>query len=233
MEERIKLLYAEDESTVREHYARKLTEEGFDVCAVEDGGKAWECYQNEKWDIILLDMEMPEMDGAEVIRRIRKSGGCVPIVVLSGLNLDDLAVLDEDGGADDFVDKDSTPQTLVTRLNKRLRDSFNRVKKGEQNVLRLSARTIYDRLNCILTTDGKQQKLRPTLAKVMWLLSLRKNEEIPAKELCQRLWGFDSELKKDELSTYISKLRKFLKPDDSVQINRCSNGSYVLITPDE
>lgn len=232
MKERIKLLYAEDNRLVREYYARMLTEQGFDVCAVEDGVKAWECYQNEKWDIILLDMEMPEMNGVEVIRKIRKSGGCVPIVVLSGLNLDDLAVLDEDGGADDFVDKGSSLPTLVTRLNKRLRDTYYRVKKGEQNVFRLSASTFYDRLNCILTIDGKKQKLRPTLAKVMWLLSIRKNEEIPAIELCQRLWGFESELKKDELSTYISKLRKYLKPDDSVQINRCSNGSYVLITPD-
>ena len=101
MERKIKLLYAEDQLEMRELYTRILSGKGFDVHAVEDGIEAWDCYQKERWDIVLLDMDMPKIDGAGVIKLIRNSGGRVPIVILSGLNPDDLSVLDEDGGADD------------------------------------------------------------------------------------------------------------------------------------
>ena len=230
MERKIKLLYAEDQPEVRELYTRILSMKGFDVHAVEDGVEAWDCYQKERWDIVLLDMEMPKMNGAEVIKLIRKSGGRVPIVILSGLNPDTLSVLDEDGGADDFVSKNWSYQTLVTRLNKRLRDTLNRVERGEQQFFKLSAKTTYDRMTRMLIVDGKKYHLKPMDARVMWMLCTRKNEEVSTIELCERLWGVENAVKRDELSTYISKLRKFLKPDESITLSGGYGGFYQLIT---
>lgn len=230
MERKIKLLYAEDELTMRELYTRILSEKGFDVRAVEDGVEAWVWYQKERWDIVLLDMDMPKIDGAGVIKLIRKSGGRVPIVILSGLNQDDLSVLDEDGGADDFVSKNWSYQTLVTRLNKRLRDALSRVERGEQRIFKLSAKTTYDRVTRTLFVDGKKHDLKPMYAKVMLMLCIRKNEEVSISELCERLWGGENPVKRDELSTYMSKLRKFLKPDDSITLSSGYGGFYQFVT---
>lgn len=232
MERKIKLLYAEDQLEMRELYTRILSGKGFDVHAVEDGIEAWDCYQKERWDIVLLDMDMPKIDGAGVIKLIRNSGGRVPIVILSGLNPDDLSVLDEDGGADDFVSKNWSYQTLVTRLNKRLRDTLKRVERGEQQIFKLSAKTTYNKVTKILKVDGKEHDLKFMCAKVMWMLCTRKNEEISISELCEWLWGIENEVKRDEISTYMSKLRKFLKPDDSITLTSGHGGFYQLITPE-
>ena len=175
-------------------------------------------------------MDMPKIDGAGVIKLIRNSGGRVPIVILSGLNPDDLSVLDEDGGADDFVSKNWSYQTLVTRLNKRLRDTLSRVERGEQWIFKLSAKTTYDRMTRTLIVDGKKHPLKPMCAKVMWMLCTRKNEEVFTIELCERLWGVENPVKRDELSTYMSKLRKFLKPDESITLSSGYGGFYQLIT---
>lgn len=232
MERKIKLLYAEDELPMRELYTRILSGNGFDVHAVEDGFEAWDCYQKERWDIVLLDMDMPKINGAGVIKLIRKSGGQVPIVILSGLNPDDLSVLDEDGGADDFVSKNWSYQTLVTRLNKRLRDTLKRVERGEQRIFKLSAKTTYDRVTRTLIVDREKHRLKPMYAKVMWMLCTRKNEVVSTTELCERLWGYESAVKRDELSTYVSNLRKWLKPDDSITLTSGHGGFYQLITPE-
>lgn len=230
MERKIKLLYAEDDPDVRELYVQMLSESGFNVCAVSNGFEAWEYYQRERWDILLLDINIPGMNGSKVIKLIRKSGGCVPIVILSGLNFDSLTVFDENGGADDFVSKNWSHKTLVTRLNKRLRDTLERVEKGEQQIFKLSSKTIYDRMKKVLIVDGKKHTLKPVPAKVMWMLCVRRNEEVSIIELCERLWGVDTILKRDEITTYVSMLRNFLKLDDSIQLTKGYGGSYQLIT---
>ena len=217
---------------MRNLYTRKLSEQGFDVHAVKDGAEAWEAYQKEGWDILLLDMDMPEMSGAEVIKLVRENYGRIPIVILSGLDPDDLTVLEEERGADDFVSKHWSIKTLVTRLNKRLRDTLERAERGEQRVLLLSPRVAYDRVERMLIVDGNKHKLKPTLGKVMWMFCTRKNEEVSLDELCKMLWNNDEVVKRDELTTYVSQLRKLLKPDSSISIERGYSGYYRLISPE-
>ena len=125
-------------------YTEILLEQGFDVYAVTNGDEAWEAYQKDEWDILLLDIEMPEKTGEEVIRLIRENDTQVPIVVFTGYDQEGLSVMEADGGADDYVSKDWSVKVLVDRLGKRLKDAMRRAERGEQRVFRLSSRMTYD-----------------------------------------------------------------------------------------
>lgn len=232
MERKIKLLYAEDEKQMRITYTEILSKQGFDVYAVTNGDEAWEAYQKDEWDILLLDIEMPEKTGEEVIRLIRENDTQVPIVVFTGYDQEGLSVMEADGGADDYVSKDWSVKVLVDRLGKRLKDAMRRAERGEQRVFRLSSRMTYDKVTNILTIDGKATKLKGMQGKIMLIFCTRRNEEIKSTELCKELWNFDDDLKKGELSTYISQLRKILKADSSVEIVN-NNGCYLLVVPDK
>ena len=207
-----------------------LSDLGYDVHAVENGVEAIKSFFRGEYDIVLLDMDMPSMGGAEVIEKIRERGVRVPIVVLSEFDQYELSVLGKDGGADDFVSKNWPPQSLLIRLDKRLRDTLKRVEEGERVVFRLSADTTFDKDKRVLIVKGQKQHLKPMLAKVMWMLCTRKNEDITIKELCMWFWGVENEVKASELSSYISDLRKKLKPDESIELLRGFGGTYKLIT---
>lgn len=234
MARKIRLLYAEDEENARIAYTEILSEQGFDVCAAKDGNEAWEYYLKEEWDILLLDIDMPGKTGEEVIQLVRKHDTKIPIVVFSGLEQDALSVMEVDGGADDYVSKNWSVKTLVNRLGKRLRDVRERIERGEQRVFRLSSRTTYDKVTRMLTIDGKALELKRMQGKIMLLFCVRGNEEISNSEMCMELWNVDGDIKKSELATYISQLRKVLKVDPSIEIRKGHyDGFYQLVVTEE
>ena len=98
---KIKILYAEDDTFAQEFKVKMLKECGFNVCLAEDGQKAWDEYQKGRYDVLLLDGNMPEMTGEEVMRLVRATGDDIAIVMYS--NLPDYTLLNE--GADECIDK--------------------------------------------------------------------------------------------------------------------------------
>lgn len=192
-------------------------------------------YSREPWDILLLDIEMPGKNGEEVIRLVREVDTQIPIVVLSGFDQDMLTVMEADGGADDYVSKRWSIKTLMDRLGKRLRDSLRRASRGELRVFRLSPHTTYDKVTRALTIDGKTQVMKYTIAKIMLFLCLRVNQEVMPDEFFEFLGWPNGDAQKKELSTYISQLRKALKKDLSIKIEKAygKDSGYSLITPTE
>lgn len=227
-------MYAEDEESTRVTYTQILSEQGFDVYATKDGDEAWEAYLKDEWDILLLDIDMPGKTGEKVIRLVREHDKQVPIVVLSGFDQDILSVMEVDGGADDYVSKDWSIKILASRLGKRLKDAMRRAERGEQRVFRLSARTTYDKVTRVVTIDGKPTELKRMLGQIMLIFCTRRNEEINNEEICKELWHLDGQLQKGELSTYVSKLRKILKADPSIEIKKGHyDGFYQLVVADK
>ncbi len=98
---KIKILYAEDDEFTRKFEIRRLKECGFNVSSVEDGQEAWDEYQKGRYDLLLLDGDMPKMQGEEVMRLVREAGDDIAIVIYSGLP--DYSLLNE--GVDECIDK--------------------------------------------------------------------------------------------------------------------------------
>ena len=104
---KIKILYAEDDTFAQEFKVKMLKECGFNVCLAEDGQKAWDEYQKGRYDVLLLDGNMPEMTGEEVMRLVRATGDDIAIVMYS--NLPDYNLLKE--GANELI------KEIVIRMN--------------------------------------------------------------------------------------------------------------------
>ena len=120
---KIKILYAEDDTFAQEFKVKTLKECGFNVCLAEDGQKAWEEYQKGRYDVLLLDGNMPEMTGEEVMRLVRATGDDIAIVMYS--NLPDYTLLNE--GADECIDKGNCyPKELESRIKAAFRRSQER-----------------------------------------------------------------------------------------------------------
>lgn len=204
------------------------------MCVAKDGDEAWECYLKGEWDVLLLDIDMPGKTGEEVIQLVREHDTKIPIVVLSGFEEDALSVMEVDGGADDYVSKNWSVKTLVNRLGKRLRNVVERIERGEQRVFRLSSRTTYDKVTRTVTIDGKAHELKRMQGKIMLILCMRRNEEISNSEICMELWNVDGDIKRSELSTYVSQLRKVLKADPAIEIRKGHyDGFYQLVVTEE
>ena len=123
---KIKILYAEDDEFTRKFEIRRLKECGFNVSSVEDGQEAWDEYQKGRYDLLLLDGDMPKMQGEEVMRLVREAGDDIAIVIYSGLP--DYSLLNE--GVDECIDKGTrNSQEVEWRIKTAFRIVFQKVCK--------------------------------------------------------------------------------------------------------
>lgn len=114
MEEKINILYAEDNTTAAMIYTEILEEAGYTVTLAKEGNKAWQLYETGAWDLLLLDMDLPGKDGHELIRLVREKGDQVPIVILSSVNHNHALY----EGADDYLVKGCSVDDVKARLDK-------------------------------------------------------------------------------------------------------------------
>lgn len=229
MEDRIDILYIEDNAIVATIYLEILEEAGFFVKLAQDGNEAWDMYQRGNWDLILLDMELPGKDGYEIIRLIRERKDQIPIVILSSLNHN--RALYE--GADDYLVKGCSIDDVKARIDKAIARTRQMNVKQEQGIFHLSSFTEFNKNTGQLCLGNKKEALKGMEAKILWLFCLRINEIIPSVEMCENLWGFYSSDKERALTRYICLLNKKLKSDSSVVIKNEYGCGYKLISNSE
>ena len=201
MEEKINILYAEDNTTAAMIYTEILEEAGYTVTLAKEGNKAWQLYETGTWDLLLLDMDLPGKDGHELIRLVREKGDQVPIVILSSVNHNHALY----EGADDYLVKGCSVDDVKARLDKAI------------------ART--KRLN----TEKEREELKGMESNILWLFCLRINEVIPTVEMCETLWGVYTTDKEKALTRYVCLLNKKLKADKSIAIQNEFARGYKLV----
>ncbi len=117
-EEKVRILIADDEEDIRDLVEFKLGQAGYDVTLVEDGMAAWESFEADPPDLVVLDVMMPGLSGIDVLRRIRDTAGSsVPVLLLSARSRDDDVDTAFAVGADDYVVKPFSPRELLHRVN--------------------------------------------------------------------------------------------------------------------
>lgn len=226
MEEKIKILYAEDDKVSALVYSELIEAAGFYVRVAENGDVAWDLYRKYPWDLLLLDMDLPGKNGYDLIHLVRQSGDKTPIVILSSLN--HCNALYE--GADDYLIKGGSIDDIKARLHKAIeRAKFMNTGKNPDLFI-LSSSTTFNFSNGRLTINGREKKLKTTESFVLQLLCLRVNELLLKEELCNSIWGIHSVVKERELTRYISGLRKYFVSDSTVLIESDFGKGYRLVT---
>ncbi|MGQ8873250.1 response regulator transcription factor [Paenibacillus sp. TSA_86.1] len=221
----MRILIAEDEVHLAEAVSQILKKNNYSVDMVHDGRSGLDYAQSGIYDLLLLDIMMPEMDGITVLKTLRSEGNHTPVILLTAKGELSDKVSGLDYGADDYIAKPFATEELLARIRAALR------RKGE--VIPGDGLKFGDiELNTTqlkLSAQGKEIKLNLKENELLELLITRKQAITSKEQIIEKLWGFDSDVEYNNVEVYISFLRKKLTFLNSVvRINTIRGVGYVL-----
>lgn len=223
------LLIVDDEPAIRRFLRASLSAQGYRVTEVEDGRTALEALTGNPVDLLVLDLGLPDVDGFEVIRRLRDTGSAVPIVVLSSRSDEAGKVKALDLGADDYLTKPFGVDELLARIRAALRHRLQQ--QGERPVFR-SGDLVVDLVRRIVTVRGADVKFSPREYDLLRLLVTHAGRVLTHKFILQQLWGGETDVQ--YLRIYIRALRQKIESDhERPQLILTEQGvGYRLREPD-
>jgi len=227
----IKVLLAEDDENLGMLLCEYLKAKAFDVDLFVNGELAFKGYKRGQYDICVLDVMMPIKDGFTVAREIRDLNPKMPILFLTAKAqkediLEGFAI-----GADDYIAKPFNMEELVFRLEAILRRTRAN-QTSDQNEFRLG-NYIFDFNKQTLIINGETQKLTTKETELLKLLSDNKNAVLERNFALKSIWVDDNYFNARSMDVYITKLRKYLKEDPSIEILNIHGKGFKLLVPQE
>ena len=226
----INVLIVEDESAIRNLLSTALETNGYNYETATNGTMALSLLTKHQFDIILLDLGLPDLDGIDIIKKLR-TFSFTPIIVISARSNDDDKITALDIGADDYLTKPFHMDELLARVNLKLRKDNNE----ENNILKYHDIEL-DTKKLILknTTTKSEVSIIGKEFQLLELLIRNKNIVLSKEQIFNKIWGFESECEINTLEAYISFIRKKLKLIKSqVQIKAIRGIGYRLEVQNE
>lgn len=208
------ILVAEDDKDIIKILTLYLNNDGMNVIEANDGKQALELLREKRIDLAILDIMMPEMDGYELIKRMRQESN-IPILMLSAKNTDSDKILGLDLGADDYMTKPFNPLEVVARVKSNLRRFYhlNDVeKKGRDTLVKLGELEL-DMSTCSLTKNGEGIVLTSTEYKILQLLMSNPGRIFTKVQIYERAIGEYFESDENTIMVHISRLRDKIEED--------------------
>jgi DNA-binding response OmpR family regulator len=223
-----KILMVDDDPDLREALADQLvlTEE-FDVFEAADGAEGLRRAKEQNYDLVILDVGLPDMDGRELCRLMRKQGVKCPILMLTGHVTDSDQILGLDAGANDYIAKPFKLPVLLARIRAQLRQH----EQSEDAVFGVGPYTFKPAAKMLL--DESERKIRLTEKETNILKYLyRAGSDVVARDvLLHEVWGYNAGVTTHTLETHIYRLRQKIEPDPSnAQILVTEPGGYRLVS---
>jgi two-component system KDP operon response regulator KdpE len=204
----LRVLVVDDEPAIRRFLRAGLASQGYVVTELETGGPAIDVVRRKGTDLLVLDLGLPDIDGIDVIRRIRAAGSAVPIIVLSSRNDEAAKVESLDCGADDYVTKPFGIDELLARIRAAQRHKLQ--EQGEQPVFHSGDLTM-DLVRRIVTVRGDEVKFSPREYEVLRLLVAHAGKVLTHRFILKEIWGGDTDVQ--YLRIYIRALRQKIEPE--------------------
>ncbi len=207
----ITVLVVDDAKSLREFVRRNLDARGYRVVTAVNGADALEQFHTHPIDLVILDLIMPQMDGIEVIRRLRAVSP-VPIIVLSALGEESTKIQALNQGADDYLTKPFGVGELLARVQAVLRRAHQSPTQSEPTILRQGP-IVLDRERHEVTVDGQPVELTPTEFSLLEYLMQNAGKVLPHRVILQHVWGPEYGREAEYLRVYIGRLRQKIEPD--------------------
>lgn len=224
----MRILVADDDQAVRESLRRSLTFNGYEVTVAGDGAEALEKSQHDQPDLVLLDVNMPELDGLEVCRQIRASGSEVPVLMLTARVEVGDRVLGLDAGADDYLPKPFALEELLARIRALLR-RVRTVSDGPVDEALSFADLVVDPSTRTARRGNRQITLTRTEFELLWVLIQRPRRVLSRELILDEVWGYDFPTTANSLEVYIGYLRRKTESDGEPRLIHTVRGvGYVL-----
>jgi DNA-binding response OmpR family regulator len=219
------ILLAEDDEDLRSILSQYLEINGFTILQAENGQVGLELFNREHVDICVLDIMMPVMDGFELARQIRKIDPGIPVIFLTARNQKADKIKGLKLGADDYITKPFEVEELILRLQNILRRS-GRI--GAQPVEIGGFEFRFDELT--LTGFDQQHQMTLKEAEFLKYLAEHKNQVIKRERILEDLWGENDYFLGRSMDVFVTRLRKYLRPDESVSLDTIRGVGIILRT---
>ena len=204
----LRVLVVDDEPPIRRFLRTSLRAQGYHVLEAADGSTALDLIGRNPPDVIVLDLGLPDIDGVEVIRRLRHRGSTVPVIVLSSRTDEPGKVEALDLGADDYVTKPFGMEELLARLRAALRHRLQQ--QGERPVFKSGGLSV-DLVRRVVRVRGEEVKLSPREYDLLRLLVAHAGKVLTHKFILREIWGGETDVQ--YLRIYIRSLRQKIEPD--------------------
>lgn len=202
------ILIVEDEMNLARFLELELKHEGYEVTLVDNGQDGLDTAMGEDFDLILLDLMLPKINGLEVCRRIRKSKQ-TPIIIITAKGETFDKVVGLDYGADDYIVKPFEIEELLARIRVNLR----RTSQQEETLETVSLHDIVvDESAYTVTIEGTHINLTKTEHELLYLLLKNADIVLQRETILQHIWGYENEVETNVVDVYIRYLRNKLKP---------------------
>lgn len=222
---KVKVLLAEDEASLGMIVKESLETRDFLVFLAEDGEQAVEIYKKEQPDILVLDVMMPKKDGFSVAEDIRKENKRIPIIFLTAKSQTSDVLEGFHKGGNDYLKKPFSIEELIVRI-KALLDRIE-IKSNVDHIT--IGKYIFNLTKQTLEIDNNIEQLTHREAELLFYLFEKKNEILDRSFILNKLWGNDDFFNARSMDVFISKLRKKLKKDETIQILNVRGFGYKLI----
>ncbi|MBQ7001223.1 MAG: response regulator transcription factor [Oscillospiraceae bacterium] len=219
----MRILYAEDEVALARAVAKILEKNNYTVDVVHNGLDALDYLQNGNYDIAILDIMMPKMDGITLLRRLRTTGITIPIIMLTAKTEIDDKVLGLDSGANDYLTKPFDTKELLARIR-----VLTRGQRPVDSTIQFGNISL-DRTTFALSSPSGSFRLANKEFQMMEILMSNPKILISSEQFMEKIWGYDANAEINVVWVYISYLRKKLNAlHADIQIKSTRNAGYTL-----
>jgi len=223
-----KLLYVEDDSTLAFLTADNL-EQYYDVVHFTNGKDAFQAFKQQEFDLCILDVMLPQMDGFELAEAIRKLNVAVPIIFLSAKTLKEDRIRGLKLGADDYLVKPYSMEELILKIEVFLQRS-QKQPANKNNSCTIGSFT-FDPDNYAISKNGETIQLTERESALLKLFIDNKNVILKREKILTALWGTDDYFMGRSMDVFISRLRKIFRDDESIRIENIPRIGFKLIAP--
>jgi len=223
-----KILLCEDDTNLSMVLKNYLELNDYDVTLERDGRLGLAAFQREKFDICLLDVMMPNMDGFKVAEEIRDINPDVPLFFLSAKTMKEDIIQGYKLGADDYITKPFDSEVLLHKIKAIIKRNEEDHREELYAEYDLGKYHFNPRLR-ELTVNGITQTLSPKENDLLKMLADYKNDLLPREIALKKIWGSDTYFNGRSMDVYIAKLRKYLKEDEKLEIVNIHGNGFRLV----
>ncbi|MRR22175.1 response regulator transcription factor [bacterium] len=223
-----RILLAEDDPNLGQLLKNYLIARDYETTLVTDGAQAMQVFRKEKYQLCLLDVMMPELDGFTLAKEIRALDPHIPIIFLTAKNLKEDVIEGFKSGADDYLTKPFSMEELIYRIEAILRRASGKQADTSAGFYTIGKFT-FDVTKQILTYNDQSRKLTTKESELLELLCRHRNEVLERNFTLRSIWIDDNYFNARSMDVYITKLRKYLSRDTSVEILNIHGKGYKLL----
>lgn len=234
-----KILLVEDDQNFGDVLRSYLEMHDYEVTLATDGEKGLESYKKGEYDLCIFDVMMPKKDGFTLAKDIREQDKEMPIIFLTAKTMKDDVLKGFKIGADDYITKPFNSEELLYRIQAILKRSQAKADPREEIKEFNIGRYHFNFPLRILTFDAggaeeNKSKLSPKEAQLLRLFAIYINDILPRSEALNKIWGEDNYFTARSMDVFVTKLRKYLKQDENIEIvNIHGNGFQLLVRQQE